>query len=83
MLSSNEGLVGQSWEHIDHEHRILHRVIYLAMVVAGVGCPSASAKILFGLCYVWMKGSPTIPEWDVHTVSYAAIDPYGAPCLNF
>ena len=44
----------------------------IAMLVAGLGCPSTSAKILVDLCFVCMNGSPTIPAWDVHAISHAS-----------
>ena len=44
----------------------------LALLVAEVGCPTVSAKKLVDLCFVWMKGSPRIPVWDVNAVSQAA-----------
>ena len=53
----------------------------LAMFVAGLGCPSSSAKILLDLCSVLVKGSPTIPAWDVNSVSHSGegIDPSSTP----
>ena len=54
------------------------------ILVAGVGCPSASEKILMGLCYVWMKGSHSMLAWYVHDVSQAVegIYPSNTPCLT-
>ena len=56
----------------------------LAMLVAGVGCPSSSAKNLVGLYSFWMKGYPSMPQWDVHTVSQAdeGIYPSSTPWLT-
>ena len=56
----------------------------LDMLVAGVGFPSASAKILSDLCSVCMMGSPTIPVWEVHAVSHdvECIVPYSTSCLT-
>ena len=56
----------------------------MAMLVARVGCPSTSAKILADLCFVCMNGPPTIPVWDVHTISHAAdvIEPSSTPLLT-
>ena len=56
----------------------------LAILVAGVGCPSTRAKILVDLFSVWMKGYPSMPAWDVHAVSQAAegIDPSITPCFT-
>ena len=56
----------------------------LAMLVAGLGCPSASSKILLDLYYVCMNGTSIIPEWDVHTIYYAddGIDPSSTPFLT-
>ena len=56
----------------------------LDMLVAGVSCPSTSAKILLDICSVWMKGPPNIPEWEVHALSHAAegIFPSSTPCLT-
>ena len=53
------------------------------MVVSGVGCPSASMKILVNICSVCLNGSPTIHEWDVHDVSHdgEGIEPSSTPCL--
>ena len=57
----------------------------MTMFVAGVGCPSASAKILVDLCLVCKNRSPTIPAWDVHAISHATegIDPSITPLLSF
>ena len=56
----------------------------LAMLVAGMGCPSASAKILLDLCSVCMNGYPTLPVWDVHALSQTAdgIDQSSNPLLT-
>ena len=56
----------------------------LDMLVSGVGCPSASAKILVELCSVWIKGSHSMPDWDLHAVyqSSEGIDSSSTPCLT-
>ena len=57
----------------------------IAMVVAGLGCTSTSAKILVYIRFVCMNCSPTITVWDVHTVYHAAegISPSSTPSLEF
>ena len=56
----------------------------LEMLVAVMRCPFSSAKTLVDLCSIWMKGSPRMPAWDVHTISQAAegIDPSSNSCLT-
>ena len=56
----------------------------LAMLVAGVGCPSSSKNILFDIFSVWMKRSPTILMLDVNAVSHDSecIDPYSTLSLT-
>ena len=56
----------------------------LAMLVSGVGCPSASANVLVDLCSIWMKGSHRIPSWDLHDVSQSTERIYtsSTPCLT-
>ena len=55
----------------------------IAMVVAGVGCPYSSTKILVEIWFVLMNRYPTIPVWYVHVVYPAAegIDPASTPCF--
>ena len=55
----------------------------LAMVVAGVGWPLASANILVNFCPVEMKGSPIMPPWEVQAASHAAdgMEPLSIPIL--
>ena len=55
----------------------------IAILVAGVGYPSASSKILVDISFVCMNWSPTIHVWDLHAVSHSnkIIDHSSTPCL--